>query len=297
MNVHHLELFYYVARHKGITAAVRAMPYGIQQPAVSGQLSKLESDLGVKLFNRRPFALTPEGEELFLHIEPFFSGLGKVKESLSGEGRNHLRVAASAIVLADHLPKVLTRFRRRISDLKLTLREVSLPEIETLLEKQEVDFAVTAITTAPPPPRKSIPLLKLKPVLLVPAGSEFNSFKALLRGREEVETPLISLPASEPLSRIFREELARRHIHWPPSIEVSSLRLVETYVSNGFGVGISLLTPGREPDKRVRVIPLPGFPALEIAAIHQGKLKPLAAAFLAEAKSYAANLSRKHSAR
>ena len=61
MNIHHLELFYYVAKFEGITAAVRKMPYGIQQPAVSGQILQLERDLGVKLFNRRPFALTPAG--------------------------------------------------------------------------------------------------------------------------------------------------------------------------------------------------------------------------------------------
>ena len=38
-NLHHLELFYHVARHGGITAAARSMPYGIQQPAISGQIS------------------------------------------------------------------------------------------------------------------------------------------------------------------------------------------------------------------------------------------------------------------
>ena len=55
-NVHHLELFFYVAKFGGITPAVRKMPYGIQQPAVSGQMLQLERSLGVKLFNRRPFA-------------------------------------------------------------------------------------------------------------------------------------------------------------------------------------------------------------------------------------------------
>ena len=33
MNIHHLELFYYVAKFGGISEAVRNMPYGIQQPA------------------------------------------------------------------------------------------------------------------------------------------------------------------------------------------------------------------------------------------------------------------------
>jgi len=72
MNIHHLELFYYVARHGGIVPAVRNMPYGIQQPAVSGQIARLEESLGTKLFNRRPFALLPAGKELFEFIRPFF---------------------------------------------------------------------------------------------------------------------------------------------------------------------------------------------------------------------------------
>jgi DNA-binding transcriptional LysR family regulator len=72
MNIHHLELFYFVAKHGGIAAAVRNIPYGIQQPAVSGQIAKLEESLGTKLFQRRPFALSPAGLELFEFIKPFF---------------------------------------------------------------------------------------------------------------------------------------------------------------------------------------------------------------------------------
>ena len=41
MNIHHLELFYYFAKHGGISEAVRNMPYGIQQPAISGQVIQL----------------------------------------------------------------------------------------------------------------------------------------------------------------------------------------------------------------------------------------------------------------
>ncbi len=72
MNIHHLELFYYVAKHGGIMPAVRNIPYGIQQPAVSAQVAQLEEFLGVTLFQRRPFALTPAGEKLYGFIQPFF---------------------------------------------------------------------------------------------------------------------------------------------------------------------------------------------------------------------------------
>ena len=73
MNIHHLELFYYVARFGGISQAVRNIPYGIQQPAVSSQIIQLEEFLGVTLFQRRPFLLTAQGEELYSFIKPFFS--------------------------------------------------------------------------------------------------------------------------------------------------------------------------------------------------------------------------------
>ena len=68
MNVHHLELFYYVALNGGVSAAARQMPYGIQQPAISAQILQLEDSLGVTLYQRRPFQLTREGQMLYDHI-------------------------------------------------------------------------------------------------------------------------------------------------------------------------------------------------------------------------------------
>src|SRR3954464_15780718 len=82
MNVHHLELFYYVAKHGGISAAVRHIPYGIQQPAVSGQMRALEESTGARLFERSPFRLTVPGEKLFAHVAPFFEGLDDVAAAL-----------------------------------------------------------------------------------------------------------------------------------------------------------------------------------------------------------------------
>ena len=105
MNIHHLELFYYVARHGGISAAVRNIPYGIQQPAVSGQILQLEDFLGAPLFQRRPFMLTQAGEELFKFIQPFFEQLEPLAEKIRGGATQFIRVAASSVVLHDHLPE------------------------------------------------------------------------------------------------------------------------------------------------------------------------------------------------
>src|SRR6184192_4441350 len=105
MNIHHLELFYYVARHGGIAQAVRNIPYGIQQPAVSGQIAQLEEFLGTTLFHRRPFSLTPAGEKLYAFSEPFFSKLDAVATELQGGTTHQVRIGSSDIVLRDHLPE------------------------------------------------------------------------------------------------------------------------------------------------------------------------------------------------
>ena len=107
MNVHHLELFHYVAKHGGIMPAVRNIPYGIQQPAVSAQVLQLEADLGTTLFQRRPFQLTPAGEELYEFIRPFFANLDAVAEKVRGGTSQLIRIAASMVVLKDHLPALL----------------------------------------------------------------------------------------------------------------------------------------------------------------------------------------------
>src|SRR4051812_10217826 len=95
MNIHHLELFYYVARSGGVSAAARKIPYGIQQPAISAQIIQLEDHVGATLFTRRPFKLTKAGEELFRFIEPFFNGLPEMSRRLRGGGEVHLRIGAN----------------------------------------------------------------------------------------------------------------------------------------------------------------------------------------------------------
>ena len=123
MNVHHLELFYYVATHGGVSAAARQMPYGIQQPAISAQILQLEDVLGVTLYQRRPFQLTREGQLLYDHIAPFFKGLGDVADRVRGGGETRLRIAAPEIVQREYLPELCARMQKRVKGFHFTLTD------------------------------------------------------------------------------------------------------------------------------------------------------------------------------
>src|SRR4051812_48434723 len=142
MNIHHLELFYYVARHGGISRAVRNMPYGIQQPAISSQVLLLEEDLGAKLFERQPFKLTREGEELFAFVRPFFDNLVPVADKLRQQSAPALRIGASELVLRDYLPTVVERLRQHEPKLRLGLRSGFQKEVEKWLLDREIDLAI-----------------------------------------------------------------------------------------------------------------------------------------------------------
>jgi DNA-binding transcriptional LysR family regulator len=284
MNIHHLELFYYVARHGGISEAVRQMPYGIQQPAVSSQIIQLEESLGVTLFQRRPFQLLPPGEALFEFIKPFFDDLGTVAERIRSGGKfEHLRIGAAEIILRDYLPAPLHSLKKKFPSLKVTLRSGHLPQLESWLAKREIDFAVTLLDgkAAGTGTLSTRPLLKLPLMLIVPIGSRLRSADELWQ-RDRIEEALISLPARETISSSFQAGLARMGVDWFPGIEVSSLDVVEAYVNNGYGLGLTVDVPNRPLPTGLRRLPLPEFPPITLGALWSGKLTSATKAFLDE---------------
>ena len=289
MNIHHLELFYYVARHKGIAGAVRNMPYGIQQPAVSAQVIQLENDLGVTLFQRRPFELTPAGEELFAFVEPFFQNLGGVAQKLRGGVAQSIRIAASTTVFRDHLPDILCATRRKFPGLHPHLRVGIQPEIEQWLLDSEVDLGVTVLESKPPTELKAEKLLDLPMVLQVPIRMKLKTAEDLL-GQDRIAQTLISLPANEGIERAFQKELALRKLDWPTGIELNSIDLISTYVANGFGIGLSLALPGDKAPKGVRLLPLKEFPAVTIGALWRGKRSELSRHIVDQLKARAGSL-------
>lgn len=286
MNIHHLELFYYVAKHGGIASAVRNIPYGIQQPAISGQMAKLEESLGVKLFDRRPFSLSPAGEELFQFVEPFFANTGAVAKKIRSSAAPQLRIAAPTMVLLDYVPELLHRVRAKFPAFRLNLHEASQPEVENLLQAQEIDLAITSIDKKPRTGFHSQALLELPLVLLVPKKHPLTDAQELWR-RDKIEETLITFPPTEPVFIQFQRGLKALGVEWFGGIDVNSISLIECYAANGFGIGLTAAVPGTRSNPQVRRIPLEGFPPVTMGAVWSGKLSPIARQFLTEVEAQA----------
>jgi len=274
MNVHHLELFYYVAKHGGISEAVRNMPYGIQQPAVSGQVIQLEESLGVTLFQRRPFALTGPGQELYEFIKPFFGNLTPMADKLRGGVAQHLRIAASETVLRGFLPGMLVELKRSFPKLKVSLREAYHPQVVTLLQGQEIDLSVGLLGGKPPSGIQALPLFDLPLALLVPQASKLKRAEELWQ-RDRIAETLITVPSNEPIRRAFQEGLLKRKVDWISGIEVSSVEMVQIYVAHDYGIGVTVHLPNLKLHPEVRGLPLPDFPRVTVGVMWQGRKTPV----------------------
>lgn len=287
MNVHHLELFYYVAKYGGISAAVRKIPYGIQQPAVSGQMGKLEADLGVKLFERSPFRLLPAGTKLFAHVQPFFEGLDAVATDLRVAEDPELRIGGAELVLREHLPLVLRRLKERWPKLRFKLRTTGFQsQVETWLLEGEIDVAFAPVYPRMHAGLRTTRLAELPLVLQVHRKSGVKTTEELW-ARKTIAEALICLPESTGITREFRRELKRRGVTWTHVVEATSLDLVTSYVANGDGIGLNVLTASRAKNRDVREITLEGFAPVTMGAIWRGEASPLAQAVIDGVRNYA----------
>ena len=287
MNIHHLELFYYVARHGGVSAAARRIPYGIQQPAISAQILQLEDNLGATLFHRRPFKLTKTGDELYRFIEPFFGGIDEVGKKLRGGMEANLRIGAPELILREYLPELLRTMRRRTPGLNFTLISAAIDEIETSIMAQQIDIGISPLIGRRADGVKRKELVRVPMALMVQKNSKLVSAEQLWK-QDRISEPLIGWPKDHAIWRVFQVGLQKRKAEWFPALELNSQELMARYVTEGFGIGLVLVEPGAPPFPGTRLLELTGFPMIPYGLLWTGSLSPLQKVFFEEAEALAA---------
>ena len=200
-------------------------------------------------------------------------------DKLRGGISQQMRIGASEVVLRDYLPPVLATVRKKFPKLKVMLREGYQPQLENWLQKQELDLAITLLDGKPRTGTSALALFKLPLVLVVQNESKIKSADELWE-RDKIEETLISLPTNESIYKCFQQGLSQLKVDWFTGIEVGTVELVETYVANGYGIGLSVAIPKVKHKPQTRLLLLDDFPPVTLGVLWQGKLKPITQAFL-----------------
>src|SRR5688572_15781269 len=107
LNYHHLLYFWTVAREGGLGPASRILR--LARPTLSGQIHKLEENLGEKLFTRvgKQLELTELGRIVYRYADDIFSAGRELMDVV--KGRADARIAPLNVGAVDVMPKLVVR--------------------------------------------------------------------------------------------------------------------------------------------------------------------------------------------
>ncbi len=142
--------FLATAEEGSLSAAARAL--GQTQPTLGRQVSALEKDLDVTLFERmgRSLSLTQSGMELLDHFRAMGDAASRISLAASGQSQaieGQVSITATDVMATYHLPAVLKRLRETAPEIEIEV--VASNEIRDLT-RREADIAIRHIRPEQP---------------------------------------------------------------------------------------------------------------------------------------------------
>jgi DNA-binding transcriptional LysR family regulator len=242
VNLHHLELFYYVAEAEGISNAVKVIPYSIQQPAISQQVVSLERHLGVKLFERRPFELTDAGRVLLAVMAPFMEKLATIEDELQDLQRQRLRIGCASLIADHYIPQLLPSLMEEHPNLMPVIKEIEGRSPYRELMSGELDVV---ISSEPIPRSKKLfyePLISIPYTIVVKKDSElqgtFNWSESCLDSMRWV-----ALQEDSHSMQILRQEMKKYGCAPVYGALTNTMSTALKYIKMGLGAGFMIRPP------------------------------------------------------
>jgi LysR family hydrogen peroxide-inducible transcriptional activator len=193
MNLRDLKYIIAVAETKHFgKAAERCF---VSQPTLSGQIKKLEEELGVAIFERtnRSVEITPIGEEILVHARQMIEQADVIvqlaqahQDPLAGP----LRVGAIPTLSPYLMPLILLPLKKQHPQMKLVLSEEMTDILLERLHNHEIDVALLA-TSVEEPDLEMIPLFDEPFWVAYPGNHEFYSREKITRRDMDSENLLL----------------------------------------------------------------------------------------------------------
>ena len=240
ISLRHFRFFVAVAESGQVSKAAAAL--FTSQPAVTEAIKTLETDIGVKLFNRSPrgVTLTYEGAIFLQHAQSVLAAAAdamlapqQVRHDMTGE----FTLACTHTVAGYFVTPLLTRFRRIFPSIKINLVERDRPEIERRIVSGEVDIAVCLLSPLQNLDQLETELLvSSKRRLWLPANHPLLERKRVtLRDIQSEPYVMLTIDDAERTTRSYFEGAGCQ-----PNVifRTSSMEAIRSLVAEGYGITI-----------------------------------------------------------
>jgi DNA-binding transcriptional LysR family regulator len=242
MNLEHLRTPIAIAEQGSLSAAARRLR--ISQPAVTKQVQRIESELGLPLLVRGPrrrAKLTPAGERLLAFARDTLSNLETLERELAAlktVGQGTLVVAASTIPGEYVLPTLLAGFRRQYPQVKVEMTISDTADVATKVMADKADVGVIGSVVKRPGLRLER-LVGDEIVLAVPPDHPYAGRERI--SPEELRSqPLIAREAGSGTQRSVEAALTDAGFSLPKenvSLNLGSTQAILQAVEQGLGLG------------------------------------------------------------
>jgi DNA-binding transcriptional LysR family regulator len=240
-----------VLRTGSLSGAARAL--GLTQPSIGRHIDALEQAIGRDLFVRSQRGLTPTAAAL--ELKPYAELLATTSSALLRTAEGHagtiagtVRISASEVVSAEHLPAMLSRLWHKHPVLAFEIS--SSDSVDDLLQRQ-ADIAVRMVQ----PTQQSLIARKVAPLTL---GLHAHADYLARRGTpftlsDLADHDLIGFDTETPAIRALAEQfpaLDRASFALRVDSDVAQLAAIRA----GFGIGICQVSLAPRAPRLVRVL-------------------------------------------
>ena len=250
MEFKHLQTFQAIVKTGSFLSAADELQYA--QSTITLHIQQLEAELGVKIFARRgrKVQLTKAGEALTSHASFLLHRAEILQQEMIelvlGE-TGHLRIGAIEPVASLKLPELLASFCQKYPNIRLTLETGVTKVISERVATGKLDLAVCS----PPDVSLGLSFKKLfndSMALLIPSKN-YLSDKAIVEVIDLEKERLLVTETNCPYRHVFETEVFARGVNPDLGIEIMSLKVLQSMVQSGLGIGvmpIGVITPPPE---------------------------------------------------
>ncbi len=235
-----IKYFIEVARREHVTDAAQALH--VAQSAVSRQIFKLESELGVDLFIRkgRNVKLTSIGKIFLDHMEKALNVIEDAKQVVkeyTDPKRGTIHVGFSSSLATYILPTAISAFRKEYPDVNFELNQRSYYGLKDAIHKGDVNIALIAPVPTNEEKTDGTILFTERIVALLPIGHPYAQEKTLNLNQLRDDT-FVLFPQGFVLRDMIEKDC--QHLGFKPkvSFEGEDIDAIKGLVSAGLGITI-----------------------------------------------------------
>lgn len=293
MELRHLRYFVAVAEELHFTRAAERLHIG--QPPLSHQIQMLEGEVGAALFERsKRWVRLTEAGRLFLDDARRILALSEqAVETARRAGRGEvgeLRIGfTSATPFTVFFPNAINSYRKRFSDVRLTLKEMPTMRQIMAIEERSLDIGFVRPPEVQIPATVELTALRSDPLLLVVPTQHRLARKSVIPFQECANEAFVMYPQNAGTGIYPQFVRLCREAGFEPNIAQEAREASTIIGLVAAGCGISMLPESFKTIRTVGVCyrPLSGTTAITtlMLAARAGESSPLVDSFFKLAKA------------